>query len=183
MKRLFYSFTVMFLSLNGYCQKTFVSVGAEVAIPNSLDLKMVAGTGFGGSVRVESFFTSHLSGIATVGYLLFAERSNTFNSSKFKAALVQAGVKFYAVTKEETPKGLFITGEMGLMPTSVHFKYVSNNPDFTFRESGFTITPGVGYQIGNIEPSFRLQFNLMAGGFNIYYLNFRLAYAFLNNKK
>ena len=170
-------------------QKFFLLLGGEIAFPGSSSgLSKNAGTGFGGSLRVESYWGKHISGLATMGYLTFPQKhpfSNTpTTTSKVKAILIQAGLKYYPKEKNETPKGFFISSELGFMPTTTHFTYATN-PDFNFKETGFSYAPGIGYQLGNIESSFRLQYNLTASGFNVYYYNFRLAYSLLKikNKK
>ncbi|MGZ5191166.1 MAG: outer membrane beta-barrel protein [Flavisolibacter sp.] len=167
-------------------QKTSFSIGGEIALPGSSSgLSMNAGTGFGGSLRVESSWSKHISGLATIGYLAFAQThpysTTPTTTSKVKAILIQAGLKYYPREKKESPKGFFISAELGIMPTTTHFTYAAN-PDLNFKETGFSCAPGIGYQLGHIESSFRIQYNLTASGFNVYYYNFRLAYSFLKRK-
>jgi len=168
-----------------YSQKTFISVGGELALPSSTGLKMIAGIGFGGSIRLESSWKKHISGMATIGYLSFA-KNNPYSSapattSEFKAIPIQVGIKYYPKEKTEIAKGFYISAELGVMRTTTHFTYAAN-PDFNFKESGLSVAPGLGYLFRNLESSFRLQYNLSASGFNVYYYNFRLAYAFLKRK-
>ena len=166
-------------------QKTFISIGGELALPSSSGLKSVAGTGIGGSFRVESSWSNHIAGIATIGYLWFAKEDHFFNTSTsttFKALSIQAGIKYYTREKKEIQKGFFISAELGAMPTTTHFDY-ETNPDLNFKETGISVAPGLGFMLGKIELSLRLQYNLTASGFNVYYYNFRLAYAFLKQKK
>lgn len=118
--------------------------------------------------------------MATVEYLKFAEKTAFQETTRFKAIPIQIGIKYYAATKEEkVAKGFFISGEVGIMPSTTHFTYSSGNPDFVFKESGLCIAAGLGYQFGGVEASVRPQFNLSASGFDVYYMNFRIAYAIL----
>jgi len=181
---------LLVMSTISYSQKTILSIGPELAFPgSSYSMSTNAGTGFGGSVRIESTWRKHISGMLTVGYLGFAEKELPFSGTpptrtKVKAIPIQAGVKYYIQKINEPPKGFFISAELGLMPTSTHFDYAVN-PDFDFKESGLSTALGIGYLAGIIEAGFRLQYNLTASGFDVYYYNFRLAYCFLKikNKK
>jgi opacity protein-like surface antigen len=164
-------------------QKTFLSLGPELAIPgNTESMKMNAGTGFGGSLRLESVFGSHVSGTATVSLLFFAEKQQTYitEQTKTKVTMVplEIGLKYYFPRIEQAPKGIFLSLETGLMPVKTHFDY-QNNPDNDFRETGWAAAFGAGYLSWKIESSFRFQYNLTAGGYHVYYYNFRIAYAFL----
>ena len=167
-----------------FSQKTFISIGGELALglPSSYGLSMNAGTGFGGSFRVESSWGKHIAGIATIGYLWFAKETpfpgTPSTTSTFKALPIQAGLKYYPQERKEKPKGFFISAELGIMPTTTHFTNPPN-PEFDRKETGLSCAPGVGYQLGDLESGFRLQYNLTASGFNVYYYNFRIAYAFL----
>lgn len=176
--KVLYFLVLMFSSINALSQKTFVSVGGNAVVPKTFGIKMVAGTGIGGSLRLETRFGKRINGIATVEYLKFAEKKSAQSTAKFTAIPVQIGIKYYAIGKENTSEGLFISGEAGIMRTTTFYTYTSGNPDFNFKESGLCVAPGVGYQLGRVEASFRPKFNLSASGFNVYYLNYRLAYAF-----
>ncbi|MBD0365768.1 MAG: hypothetical protein ICV53_06645 [Flavisolibacter sp.] len=179
---LFCSFALSFVSTIACGQKTLISVGGNVVAPTAFGIKRVAGTGFGGSLRLETSFGKHTYGMATVEYLKFAEKTSFQQTTKFTAVPIQIGIKYYAATKEEkVAKGLFVSGEVGIMPSTTHFTYTSGNKD-KFKESGLSVAPGLGYQLGRVEASFRPQFNLSASGFNVYYLNFRLAYTILKKK-
>lgn len=168
-------------------QKTSISLGGEVAFPGSNSgLSVNAGTGYGGSLRIETIFGDHVSGLATIGYLTFGQKELSFSgspltSAKVEAIPIQIGLKFYPGKKKEPTKRFFFTTEVGFMPTTTHFEYATN-PDYDFKESGLSVAPGTGYQLGKIETSFRLQYNLTASGSNIYYTNFRLAYTFQKKK-
>jgi hypothetical protein len=189
MKNVFIAFTLLGIivcSEISFGQKLALSIGGEIAFAGSSEgFGMNAGTGFGGSLRGESSLSKHISGIATVGYLAFSKKhpfSNTpATTTGVKATIVQAGIKYFPKEKNETANGPFISGELGFMSTNTHFDYAAN-PDYNFKESGLSFAPGIGYQLGNAELSFRLQYNLTASGFNIYYYNFRLAYSFLKIK-
>ena len=166
-----------------FSQKTFVSLGAELAFPGSSEsLSRNAGTGYGASVRIESSWGKHISGMATLGYLGFAEAQpysyTSVTKSKVYAIIFQPGIKYYIQKKRDRPRGFFISAEIGLMYTNTHFDYEAN-PDFNFDETGLSCAPGIGYQLGKIETGFRLQYNLTASGYNVYYYNIRVAYAFL----
>ena len=175
---------LLLFSAASFSQKTFFSIGPELAFPaSSKSLSNNAGTGIGGSLRVESAFGKHISGTATVGYLGFAEQELAFSGTpptktKVSAILIQIGMKYYP---KEASNGFFLSAELGLMPTTTRFDYATN-PDKKFNESGLSCAPGIGYQFGNIEAGFRLQYNLTASGFNVYYYGFRLAYALLKGK-
>ena len=177
---------VLIMSVQSFSQKTTFSVGPELALPNSFGLKMNAGTGLGGSFRVEFSGGKHITGIATIGYLGFAKKALPYSGTpptiaRFNAIPIQGGVKYYPKERKETPKGVFISAELGFMSTTVHFDYL-NYPDLDFKESGLSTAMGIGYQLGNIESGFRVQFNLSDSGFDVYYYNFRIAYTFLKLK-
>lgn len=181
---LFCSFALMFLATVAVGQKTLISVGGNFVVPATYGIKRVAGSGFGGSLRLETSFGKHTYGMATVEYLKFAEKTSSQQTASFTAVPIQVGIKYYAATKEErVAKGFFISAEVGIMPTTTNFKYESGNPDFTYKESGLSVAPGLGYQLGGVEASLRPQFNLTASGYNVYYLNFRLAYTLLKKNK
>lgn len=167
-----------------YSQKNFISIGGEFAVPATWGLDILAGNGLGGSFRFESSWGNHVSGIVTIGYLSFAKESHYLGSTttaSFKAIPIQGGIKYYVMKKKENPNGLYLSTELGIMPTSTHFTYTSN-PEYTRKESGLSVAPGVGYLLGKLESSVRLQYNLTASGFNVYYYNLRVAYAFLKRR-
>ncbi|HTE28273.1 hypothetical protein [Flavitalea sp.] len=176
----------IFSPIIGLSQQTFISLGGEIAIPNSYGLNMVAGTLTGGSLRIESSFGKHIAGLATIGYL-FSSKQHPFPSvptttSTYKVLPLQVGIKYYTKEKGVVRKGLFFSGELGLLFTTTNFTFASN-PDDKRKETDLGFAPGIGYLIGKIEPSFRLQFDLSDSGFNVYYYNFRVAYAFIKNSK
>lgn len=186
MKKIILIMIVLIISVQSFSQKTNFSIGPELALPNSFGLKMNAGTGLGGSLRVEFPGTKHVWGIVTIGYLAFAQKKLPYSGTpptitSFKAIPIQVGVKYYPMEKKEMPKGIFISGELGFMPSTVHFDYL-NYPDRDFKESGLCTAMGMGFQLGNIETGFRVQYNLSDSGFDVYYYNFRLAYTFLKLK-
>lgn len=167
-------------------QKTFFSLGAELALPKKPESGITnLGTGFGVSARIESSWGKHISGMASLGYLGFAETTPYSNSPETKAkayAIVfQPGIKYYLQKKEERPKGIFFSFELGLMYVNTAFDYATN-PDNTLDYTDLSCAPGIGYQLGKIETGFRLQYNLGETGLNVYYYNFRIAYAFLKSK-
>jgi hypothetical protein len=184
---LLYWIVIQLTPMLAFSQKAFISFGGELALPGSASgLSMNAGTGFGGSFRVESSWGKHVSGMASISYLIFAQ-SHPFSStpsttSKVKAIPIQVGLKYYFQKRTESSKGFFLSAEFGIMPTTTHFTYAAN-PDYDFKETGISAAPGLGYLLGNFESSFRLQYNLTASGYDIYYFNFRLAYAFRKSKE
>lgn len=180
-------FAALFFPLMGLSQKNFFSLGAEIGIPKSEGLKMVAGTLTGASLRIESSFGSNSSGLATIGYLFSSEQhpfptTTPATTSNYKVIPVQVGVKYYTVEKEAVRKGFFISGELGLFFTTRRFSNPAN-PDFKHKEADLVITPGIGYLFGKAEPSFRLHYNLPDSGFKVYYFDFRLAYTFRKSEK
>ena len=177
------SFAIVFASLIASGQSTSVSAGGNVVIPQSYGVKRVAGTGFGASLRLESSLGKHINGIATIEYLKFTDKKDAFSTTSFRAIPIQVGIKYYTTRKAYASKGFFISGELGIMPTTTVFDYTNGLPTFTFKESGLSIAPGIGYQAGRAEVSIRPQFNLTAAGFDVYYLNMRLAYAFIKTQK
>ncbi|MEP6701045.1 MAG: hypothetical protein ABJA85_07010 [Bacteroidota bacterium] len=169
-----------------FSQKTFISIGADLASPSSVAFKRNAGTGFGGSVRIASSWGKHILGMATFTYLSFAKsvpysRIPT-STTKASAYTIQAGIKYYIISKKDIPRGFFFALETGIMPTATRFTYATN-PDNNFKETGLSGAPGFGYQFGNLEPGIYLQYNLTNAGYNIYYFDFRLAYTFFRRKK
>lgn len=174
------SLTLLFFSTFAFSQKNLVSLGGNVVLPTASGLKRVAGSGFGGSVRLEASAGKHTYVTATFEYLKFAEKATVQQTATFKATCIQVGIKYFVATKEErVSKGVFISGEVGIMPSTTNFTYTSNNRQFEFKESGLSVAMGLGYQLAGVEASLRPQFNLGASGFNVYYLNVRLAYALL----
>ena len=187
MKKSLLFLLVLILSTTGYSQKMIFTIGPELAIPgSSYSLKMNAGTGVGGSLRFESFLGNYISCIATVGYIGFAKQELPYSGTPptittVKAIPIQAGLKYYFKAVKETPKSFFASAELGFMPITTHFDYAVNQ-DRDFKESGLSTALGIGYQLGNLEASTRLQYNLTASGFNVYYYNFRIAYGILKSK-
>ena len=123
--------------------------------------------------------------MASLGYLGFGE-TNPYSSEpsttvKVHAFVIQPGIKYYLLKKQERPKGFFVSIEFGLMYTKTNIDY-ENHPDYTSKEAGISCAPGIGYQLGKVETGFRLQYNLSETGYNVYYYNFRIAYAFLKGK-
>lgn len=174
---------ILLSPLFGYSQKNILSLGAEVAFPQTEGLTMVAGTGLGGSLRMERSWGRHFSGMATGGYLWFLNKESAFfsSTSKFWALPVQFGLKYYPVDKAVA--GLFFSAELGIMVNKREIIYHSFDPDVKRTYKDASVAPGIGYRFGNVEPSFRLQFNLSDAGFNVYYLNFRIAYIILKSKE
>lgn len=167
-----------------FSQKTFVSIGANLALPAHYQQSFNdRGTGFGGVMRVESPFSPHLSGIASVGYLSFAKASPFSDGSSYQlsAISIQFGVKYYISRRKIGPDGFFLSGELGIMSTTNHITYT--NSEQKVKESDLIVAPGVGYQLKNFELSFRLQYDLTKVGYHVYYYKFGIAYAFLRRSK
>ena len=191
MKQLFIS--ALFLNiitslnpLNAFSQKNFLSIGPELAFPGNKKGFKDKGTGIGGSLRLESNWSKHVSGIATIGYIKFAKAyPSSFYptySNQFDVLPIQIGIKYFSREKKETvPDGFFMSGELGMMFTTNHIHY-TNDTEQDFKESGVSLAFGPGYQYKNLEAGFRFQFNLASTGFNVYYYNFRVAYCFLKKK-
>ncbi len=181
-----YFLAVLFIPVIIFGQKTFVSIGPELALSGSNKQYNDRGTGFGGSFRLESSWSKHVSGMATIGYLSFAKKSPYSSSptytNQLNAFLIQIGVKYYIQEKNKTPDGFFFSGEIGIMPTSTHITYTNGSKQYR-KESDLSSALGVGYQYKRLESSFRLQYNLGVAGFHVYYYNFRIAYSFLRRKK
>jgi hypothetical protein len=177
----------LFFSTMANGQKAFLSVGPELALPARYDQSHNnMGTGIGGSMRLESSWSKHVSGIITVGYLSFEEASPFSTEPTFTEQLntiiIQAGIKYYIKEKIDLTKGVFFSSELGSMPTTKEITFTTGTKE-KFKEGGLSLALGTGYQLKNLEASFRLQYNLTARGFHVYYYNFRLAYAFLREKK
>jgi hypothetical protein len=88
------------------------------------------------------------------------------------------GTKYYVKEKGQVPKGLFFSGELSLLATTSYATFAAN-PPVKRKHTDFGMAPGIGYLLGPLEASIRIQYNLPDAGFNIYYYNFRLAYAFI----
>ena len=173
-----YTLILLLVTITASAQHMYMTVGANLVIPTSSGLKMDAGNGFGGSLGLETTLGKHINGIATVQYLSFSDIETSDRISNFKAVPIQIGIKYYATSKPYAATGLFFSGETGIMPTTLKFKYESGIPDYKYTEMGFTLAPGLGYQLGRAEAGFRTLFNLTSSGFDVYYLDFRLAYRF-----
>lgn len=184
MKKWVYIFiflVVGFFPIIGFSQKTLLSLGGEVALPLKV-LSIDAGSGFGGAIRAENSWGKHFSGIATGGYLWFKSKDSDFISTttKFRALPVQVGIKYFPLDKAVA--SLFVSTELGFMVTKREIINHDSDHDFKRRYFDLSVALGIGYHLRNFEPSFRLQFNLPDAGYNIYYLNFRIAYIFLKSK-
>jgi hypothetical protein len=181
--KLLFPILLMLFSNIVRAQNTLISLGGNYVKPGSNSgIDFYAGSGFGGSARIETSLGKHTYGMATVEYFQFSEKENyefgnKVNTSNFSAMPLQIGLRHFIGTQEERlANGFFISFELGVMPTKTHFTYTNGSPDFEYKESGLSVAPGIGYQISRVEASIRPQFNLAASGFNVYYLNFRLAY-------
>jgi hypothetical protein len=184
MKKIIIFTMLLILSATSFSQKIFFSIGPELALPASYSQSHNnRGTGFGGSLRVESSWSKHISGMATVSYLGFAlaHPYSTTYSEQVNAMLVQVGLKYYTQERKEKSNGFFISAELGIMPTTNHITSTTDSKMIS-KETGLSVAPGLGYLLGNLEAGFRLQYNLTATGYHVYYYNFRLAYAFLKKK-
>jgi Outer membrane protein beta-barrel domain len=186
MKKIILLQMLLIISATSFSQKTFFSIGPELALPASYSQSHNnRGTGFGGSLRVESSWSKHVSGMATISYLSFALAhplpTTPSYSEQVNAMLVQVGLKYYTQERKEKSNGFFISAELGLMPTTTHITFTTGSKQ-NFKETGLSVAPGLGYLLGNLEASFRLQYNLTATGSHVYYYNFRLAYVFLKRK-
>lgn len=180
-------FLVSLLPVMVVGQNNSLSIGAEVARPGSYSQSYNnRGIGYGGSLRFESSWDKHVSGMATASFLSFAKRSpDSFYPTythQVNAILIQLGVKYYILEKKKSLQGLFLSGELGSMPTSTRIVFTDGSKK-NRKENGLSLALGVGYQYKKLESSFRLQYNLSDRGFNVYYYNFRFAYSFLKSKK
>src|ERR1043166_4488118 len=100
MKKNFVFTLFLIISATSFSQKTFFSMGPELALPASYSQSdNDRGTGFGGSFRVESSWGKHVSGMATIGFLKFALAHPYYNSPSFtkqiNATIIQVGLKYY----------------------------------------------------------------------------------------
>lgn len=181
--KLFFTILLMIFSNIVWAQNTMISLGGNYVKPGlNSGIDFYAGSGFGGSLRLETSLGKHTYGIATIEYFQFAEKEyyafgNLVNTSSFTALPIQIGLRHFIGTQEKRlAKGFFISFELGVMPTKTQSSYTNGSPDSEFKESSLSVAPGIGYQLGRVEASIRPQFNLTASGFNVYYFNFRLAY-------
>jgi len=166
--------------------KMLISIGAELVPGTTSNDRQIARTGFGGSFRLESAWSNHIAGMATIGYLSFAKENYQtifISSTTVKAfPIIQVGLKYYTEERKQRPKGFFISTELGLFPKTIHYTYFGSKPDNRSNDSEFKLAPGVGYQLGNLELGFRIQYNLSGSFYSVNYYNFRIAYAFLKKK-
>ncbi|HSB93645.1 MAG TPA: outer membrane beta-barrel protein [Flavitalea sp.] len=176
--KVFYSMLLMLVCQAASAQHTYMTVGANLVLPTESGLKKDAGTGFGGSVGVETTIGKKINGTASVGYTSFADVETSDRVSNFKAIPIQLGMKYYALAKAFESTGLFFSADFGMMPTSVKFKFKNGDPDYKNSNLSFTIAPGVGYQAGPAEVSIKPLFNLSETGSKVYYVDFRIAYRF-----
>ena len=86
------------------------------------------------------------------------------STSKFWALTFQVGVKYFPLDKAAA--GLFFSTELGIMVTKRETIYHNFDSDFLRTYTDLSVDPGIGYRLGNVKPSFRLQFNLSDAGFN-----------------
>ena len=184
MKKLFvipFYFATFLTCQNVFGQKTFFSLGGELTLPFG-NLKDVAGTGIGGSFRLESSFSKHVAGIVTIGYLKFAPKEiNPFLIYKLRTVPIQAGIKYYSQEKKEIRKGFYISGEAGVTSETTISNFVGDKI-YSDSELGLSSAAGAGYQFRNVELSFRLQSFLTWEYWCSFYHSFRLAYTFQKRK-
>lgn len=179
-------FATLFISAMAYSQKVF-SFGPEMALPARYRQSYNnMGTGVGGSIRLESPWSKHVSGMVTAGYLIFGEKhpypTDPAYTEQLNILIIQAGIKYYIEAKTDMAKGIFLSTEIGAMPSTNNISFTNGSKE-KFKEGGLSIALGTGYQLKNLDASFRLQYNLTVRGLHVYYYNFRLAYAIPWQKK
>lgn len=170
------SFMVLSVPITLQCQTAFVSVGANIVLPQVIHFELGSKPGYGGSLHFEAAWSSHFSGMGTVEYLHFSN-SQPYQSIRLIVVPVQTGIKYYVARSTVYRKGLFFSFETGVLFTWEHYSYTFN-PGATFNNSDISIAPGIGYLLGNLEINARAQYSLLQTGFSTNYFNFGLALCF-----
>jgi hypothetical protein len=173
--------SISFFSEVAYSQKTYFSFGGDVALPLSSDFKEEAGYGYGGSIGLESFNNDHVVLRATAGYLSFQGKRAHLDEyeyeydAKVSMLPIQIGLKYYPKVIREFPKGLFISGETGIM---LMYKTLSFDDGTLYKDlyTDLIISTGIGYQLGNFLSDLRFVFEPREA---VYHLNFRLSYSII----
>ncbi|MFA7287560.1 MAG: hypothetical protein WC055_01640 [Melioribacteraceae bacterium] len=179
MKKVAYLFAavVLFAGLNLNAQsKLAFNAGANLGLPMG-SFGDVAGIGFGASVGAEMPVADKITGTASVGYMMFAEKelggAGLSIKSSFSAIPILVGAK-YALANNfygaaEVGFHLFsstVKSEMTLFGTTTSAEATANTTDFT-------IGVGGGYTFGKIDVSAKYYLVSDAN-----YLGVRVAYHF-----
>lgn len=147
------------------------SVGPELALPMG-DFGDVVGIGLGGTVRYEAPIADKLNWTVTAGFLSFMEKTEDTPLGEVKASAtgipIQGGVKYYVT---ESFNGFYVAGELGVHLYKVKSEILGEKDDSS--ETEFSLAPGIGYHLGNIDIAARYQ---IAGDGD--YVGFRIAYVF-----
>jgi len=167
-----------------FAQENRFSAGVELALPMG-DFADAAGIGFGASLRYEIPLGEQLGVMATLGYLSFTEEEPTPGYS-FQTAMIpiQIGLKYYFM---ESQDGFYAAVQTGvhLFSTKVETPEVKDPfgniifpaVDDTETSTEFSIAPGIGYHLENVDVGLRYQL-IFTEGESTSYLGLRLAYVF-----
>ncbi|MFM9838794.1 MAG: hypothetical protein ACKVOQ_11055 [Cyclobacteriaceae bacterium] len=148
------------------------SGGLELGLPVG-NFSDIANIGFGASGRYEAPIQDKLNWTGTIGFLSFGGKSiSGFSYGSSTIIPIQGGIKYYLT---ESFNGFYVGGELGFSIAT--FSVPSFNTGFGTVGGGstsatrFSIAPGAGYHLGNLDFSARFQ---VVSDLN--YFNIRAAY-------
>lgn len=166
-------------TLVSFSQKTFFSLGPEISFPKSHGMEMVSASQWGGSFRLETSISDHVSGIASVGFLASTEQQYEPSSiTRLNQQIpILAGIKYYLRQRNKTPMGFYLSGELGLIKSYFLFRY-DLPAEYQSRQTDLGLALGLGFLMRKLDFGFRFQYDPPDAGFNVNQFNFRLGYVF-----
>jgi hypothetical protein len=112
----------MLIPLLASSQKTFISLGAEIAFPVT-NYSEMGNSGIGGSVTMERPWSKHVSRLISVEYVQYATREiNEYFHEQFSALPIQFGEILYN-RKNSLPGGFLSLGGNGLYGGILSYVY------------------------------------------------------------
>jgi hypothetical protein len=150
------------------------SGGLELGLPVG-SFGDIANIGFGASARYEAAIQDKLNWTGTLGFLSFGGKSfSGFSYGSSTIIPIQGGIKYYLT---ESFNGFYVGGELGFSIATFStpsFSVFGQSVGSTSTSSTkFSIAPGAGYHLGNLDFSARFQ---VVSDLN--YFNIRAAYVF-----
>jgi hypothetical protein len=147
------------------------SIGANLGLPMG-SFGDAANVGFGGTVAYESSIKDKLNWTATAGYLTYSIKGSTSGASASTNMIpILGGVKYYM---NESFNGFYVSGQLGFTIASIAYDFSSIGAGTgSVSETDFTIAPGVGYHLANIDIG--ASYQIIS---NLNYVGIRAAYVF-----